>query len=345
MKMYPVFGAALLVVITAFVMVYMVQTEQTSNLFVIGGSQEIKANSKENSVLSADLAVVSGRNLKRLTEGCLAGKNCAEIINKPGYIGTAYVKYMDDDDMIIGLNSGNSDTAFPVKILAWHQAVKAKFDGKDIIVSYSPLTAAIGVYAAKIGDKTVLPEISDKLLNNNTVFLDKASKSLINQFDGVVLSGLYTGEKLERLPFVYMTWKDWKKKYPRSQVLGLPDDGLDYDVFPYEGYTESPTIYFPVENENSRLAPKEIIYAVSVGDHVRAYSAGDMEKLLLNKISSFSDVIGDIRIKFSYSDGGWEIVDLADDTQIIPYISYWFAWTAFNPKSDFAVYTDFQPID
>ncbi len=61
--------------------------------------------------------------------------------------------------------------------------------------------------------------VSGKLWREALVMYDRETDTLWSQIDGRAIRGDRKGQRLEVYPSVMMTWKEWVKRYPETQVL------------------------------------------------------------------------------------------------------------------------------
>ena len=141
-------------------------------------------------------------------------------IDKPKFIPVqeADEKFLEDSDLVLGLNINGDIRAYPLQILVWHEIVNDKVGGTPVAVTYCPLCFTNQVFNRTIDDGQVLEfGTSGKLYNSNLVMYDRTSKSLWSQALAQGIVGKYAGVELERIPFDIAYWKEWKHLYPEMQ--------------------------------------------------------------------------------------------------------------------------------
>jgi hypothetical protein len=170
-------------------------------------------------------------------------------------------------------------------------------------VTYDPLTYTSAVY-----DRTDTFGISGKVWNSNTLLYDRTTESLWSQLRGEAIEGTLSGTTLTRYPSSVMTWSDYKSEYPYGQVLSR-ETGFDRDYTqdPYEGYDQTQAIWFPLDHEDTRLAPKSLVYGVAQSDTAMAFPVDSVEEF-----DTIQAIVG-------------------EDEVLIP--AYWFAWAAMYPQT------------
>lgn len=90
------------------------------------------------------------------------------------------------------------------------------------------------MYSREIDGRVYTFGVSGKLLRNVLVLFDRETGSLWSQLLSEAVEGELTGTKLSPLPSWFMTWQEWKMRYPETLALvkGTEDnpEGGDGDV-------------------------------------------------------------------------------------------------------------------
>lgn len=232
-----------------------------------------------------------------------AHKDDIPAIDEPVFESVASADvYLNDAGYGIAVAVGSRVRFYPFQILVWHEVVNDTLNGRDLLVTYDPLTYSSAVY-----DRTDTFGISGKLWNSNTLMYDRATESLWSQLRGEAIEGTRVGTTLTRYPSRVMTWAEYKSEYSYGQVLSRSTGfDRDYTQDPYEGYDESQAIWFPLDHEDTRLAPKSLVYGASQAGTAMAFPVDSVEEF---------DTIQAI---------------VADEVLVL---AYWFAWSAMYPET------------
>ena len=112
------------------------------------------------------------------------------------------------------------------------------------------------------------------LFRDGLVMYDRETDTLWTQVDGKAVKGALTGRKLEVVPSVHATWKQWKQLYPDSIVLkkrGIPRSA-------YEGYNRDPNRagILGRRRGDKRLPPKERVIGVRTEEAATAFVEKDV---------------------------------------------------------------------
>ena len=238
------------------------------------------------------------------------------------------------------------------------------------------------MYSTRIGGEATTLGTSGMLYRSNKVMYDRLTYSLWNQLLGVPVMGPLAGSgiKLDLFPVSLTTWGEWVAEHPDTTVLstetGLyPASSYGPESSPaslYFDYREDPESRFPVWNRDDRLATKDEVLGLSIGQQDKAYPVdllkaerivndsvgGSGVVIVASSSSSAARVYERSGQEFSLPGGGvpvglpaslidaggteWRVTEEAlvntGDTsetleRIYSQISFWFGWFAFHPDT------------
>jgi hypothetical protein len=174
------------------------------------------------------------------------------------------------DDIVIGVQINGDARAYPVQILNFHEIVNHRVGGRELVVTYCPLTASGVVFDG--GDAF---GNTGGLFNNNMVMYDRATRSGWSQMGLAAILGDRGGQRLSLLPVFQGTWSAWRELFPHTRVLSA-DTGYnrDYsrDIYISSGYTESSQIWFPQNPSiDRRFHAKRMTLGLIGAQGTRAY--------------------------------------------------------------------------
>ena len=155
----------------------------------------------------------------------------------------------------------NGDHRFyPDQILNWHQVVNDTFNAQSLLVVHDPLSGTSIAYE-NIGAFKASGEVY-----NNTLLMDDGAGSLWLASRGIAIVGDAVGAELKQFPSRTMSWATWKALYPNEEVLDASATGVtrDYTRHPYGSYGETPTVYFPLNSTDARIAVKTLVLGLDV---------------------------------------------------------------------------------
>ena len=199
-------------------------------------------------------------------------------IDDPVFANISDSNFMDDSDIVIGLEINGDVKAYPLFILVWHEIVNDMVDNTPVAVTYCPLCYTSQVFERVIDGQKVEFGTSGKLYNSNLLMYDRLTESYWSQSLGMAVTGPLSGSQLKTIPFDLITWGDWKKLHLDTLVLTTNTGHLrSYATDPYGSYYTEPRIMFPVENSDDRMQSKEIIIGFNQDDIYKAYKQKDIE--------------------------------------------------------------------
>ncbi len=322
---------------------------------------------------STELVIMETNGVKHLIplEKIRAGgppKDGIPSIDNPVFANVQGSQFMSDSDTVIGVEINGEAKAYPSFILVWHEIVNDNVGGTPVAVTYCPLCYTNQVFERVIDGQEVEFGTSGKLYNSNLLMYDRLTESYWSQALGIAVKGELSGYELNLVPFDVITWGDWKTLHPDTLVL-TTDTGYirSYTTDPYGNYYTEPRIMFPVENNDDRMHPKEIILGFNQDSIYKAYKQNDIESnIIINDsigetpiilISLFSQnarafertlddqildfVHVDNRIIDTQTNSEWNYDGLSisgeyegKQLERIPTEpGFWFAWVAFHPET------------
>ncbi|MFI1940872.1 DUF3179 domain-containing protein [Streptomyces purpureus] len=270
------------------------------------------------------------------------GKDGIPSIDRPRFVTASQVGFLSDGDPVFGLEHRGEVRAYPQMVLVWHEIVNDTIGGEPLTVTYCPLTGTVIGFTAPSGVQDLAFGTTGKLVNSNLLMYDRQTGSQWPQLTGTALSGPLKGTKLDTVPLVWTTWKQWRTAHPDTEVLStdtgaLRSYGADpygtYDSYPDRGgYYATGRPIFPVLASSDRLADKHVVIGVRVGTQTLA-----IDKELVRTAGTVQADIAGTRVQARWDDRldtarvfqqageRWEPADFLD--------AMWFAWYSFHPTT------------
>lgn len=357
----------------AIIAVFTITSFSSSETISISKESE-NVSSPEDIEISVPEGIMVTNGLKHIVpldkiKGGGPPKDGIPSIDNPKFAPVSESQFVPDTTFVIGLDINGEKRAYPLFIMVWHEIVNDSVGGVPVAVTYCPLCFTNQVFERVIDGKEVEFGTSGKLYNSNLVMYDRLTDSYWSQALGVAITGELTGYELKRIPFDVISWADWKTLYPETLVLTTETGHIrSYGVDPYGDYYTDPRILFPVEHEDDRMHPKELILGFHESDVSKAYKQDDVESAIVindifnNKpmmlVSLFSgdsrafdrtvdgkvltfdfvdNVIIDLESKSKWNYDGVAISGSMEGIQLVrlPFNpGFWFEWVAFHPDTE-----------
>lgn len=174
--------------------------------------------------------------------------------------------YLDDQDLVFGVEINGESRAYPKRILAWHEMVNDTVGGEAINGVYCTLCGSMIAYRSMCDGTQYDLGTSGFLYRSNKLMFDRQTGSLWSTLTGTPVFGPLVEKKLElsMVPIVTTTWQQWRKTHPDTQVLSI-DTGYDRDYgegVAYQDYFASDGLMFPVPSDDQRLRNKDEVLAM-----------------------------------------------------------------------------------
>lgn len=181
----------------------------------------------------------------------------------PEMIHAKEANYLDDDNIVFGIEVNGDARAYPKRILAWHEMFVDDVGGKSVTGVYCTLCGTVILYDNVLNNTTYTLGTSGFLYRSNKLMYDTKTQSLWNTLLGEPVIGPLADQNilLKRLSVVTTTWKEWKSRHPETQVLSLnTGHRRNYDEgAAYRQYFATDELMFVVPKTDSRLKNKSEI--------------------------------------------------------------------------------------
>lgn len=217
-------------------------------------------------------------------------------LRQPKMIAAKDAKYLEDSNIVFGLEVNGDARAYPKRIMAWHEMFVDEVGGVPVAGVYCTLCGSMILYKTEHNGVNHQIGTSGFLYRSNKLMYDKETQSLWNTLWGRPVIGKLVGKdiELERMGIVTTTWGEWKKRHPGTKVLSL-DTGhkRDYDEgAAYREYFATDELMFGVPKLDRRLKNKDEVLGLVFSQHPDKPLAIGVEFLSENPV--FHKNVGDL---------------------------------------------------
>jgi hypothetical protein len=291
-------------------------------------------------------------------------------LRQPKMLRAVQANYLEDDNIIFGIEVNGDVRAYPKRILAWHEMFVDTVGGVDVAGVYCTLCGTVILYETKTNGVPRNVGTSGFLYRSNKLMYDKETQSLWNTIKGEPVLGPLVDRDiaLEHQSVVTTTWGEWKRRHPQTKVLSLETGHRrDYDEgVAYHEYFATDKLMFNTPYNDNRLKNKDEVLALRFKSNPReqlAISAKFLaktpvyeDKLGTQNILVLTDKTGANRVydpqneSFESFDGDKTVIDSAGkvwtlsesklisadgrELKRLPYNrAFWFGWHATYPNS------------
>ncbi len=187
-------------------------------------------------------------------------------LRSPRMISGREAGYLDDGNVVFGLEIGGDVRAYPKRILAWHEMFVDVVGGLPVAGVYCTLCGSMILYETVHDGVEHHLGTSGFLYRSNKLMYDRDTQSLWNTLWGRPVIGPLAERDiaLERRSVVTTTWGEWRRRHPDTRVLSL-DTGhrRDYsEGAAYRDYFATDELMFEVPKLDRRLANKAEVLAL-----------------------------------------------------------------------------------
>jgi len=291
-------------------------------------------------------------------------------LRNPKMISAKKANYLDDDDVVFGIEVNGDVRAYPKRILAWHEMFVDEVGGVNFAGVYCTLCGTVILYETDTDTLEHKMGTSGFLYRSNKLMYDKATQSLWNTIKGEPVLGPLSGKDiaLDHRSVVTTTWGKWRKLHPDTQVLSL-DTGHKRDYgegVAYHQYFATDDLMFNTPYADQRLRNKQEVLALRfknaplepiaisadflAENPVYSGTVGAQAYVVLTDETGANRVYDPQGVSFKSFDGGraavdtqgrtWQVAESKltgpDGTELkrLPYHrAFWFGWHATYPNS------------
>lgn len=217
-------------------------------------------------------------------------------LRSPEMIAAAEARYLDDDNIVFGLEVNGDVRAYPKRILAWHELFTDTIGGVPVAGVYCTLCGTVILYETELDGVRYELGTSGFLYRSNKLMYDRATQSLWNTIWGRPVIGPLAKKpiQLERRSVVTTTWGEWRRRHPKTRVLSL-DTGhrRDYsEGAAYREYFATDELMFNVPKLDHRLENKDEVLTLVPDEEAARPLAISADFLAENRV--YHDRIGDV---------------------------------------------------
>jgi hypothetical protein len=253
-------------------------------------------------------------------------------IDNPVFIAAADAEFLRDQDRVLGIELAGVARAYAVRILNYHEIVNDEINGRPLVITFCPLCGTGMAFDASRNGSRLVFGVSGLLYNSDMLLYDRNTESLWSQIMSTAISGQLKGVKLTSIPLAHTSWRDWRERHPKTEVLSMKTGfSRDYRTNPYPGYDRSSQLYFSVDEESPQYPRKTKVLGVEINGKFKAYPFTELR----NGPAEFADEFDGRKLVVHYDEENEtaRILD-QDGVEIATLISFWFAWYAFHPDTE-----------
>ncbi|MCB9438307.1 MAG: DUF3179 domain-containing protein [Anaerolineales bacterium] len=161
--------------------------------------------------------------------------------------------------------------AVPLGVLTSHEIANTTVGGVPIAITFCPLCNAGIAFERMLNGQELHFGVSGFLRLSDMVMWDHETESWWQQATGEGIVGVMTGQQLQYVTSIMVSWGDFKAAYPDGRLLIPTQNGTierDYDRNPYVGYdqTEQPFLFRGIPDERLSATERVLGYIVGSGD-------------------------------------------------------------------------------
>ena len=257
--------------------------------------------------------------------------NCIPAADNPEVTSAAEATWLDDDDIVFGIEINGEARAYPRQIMEVREMVNDTLGGRDLGIPYCTLCGAAQAYFTDelpAGIERPVLRTSGLLIRSNKVMYDVNSYSVFDTFLGTAVTGPLAekGVALEQASVVTSEWGAWKAAHPETTVL-VEELALGRD-FDFRNGRDADGPIFPVGDVDPRLPVHEDVIGIVTASGTPVAFQRSAAMVALQRGAKIS--VENVRLVLDA--GGIKAVD-ADGSDLGSHQAFWFAWSQFHPDT------------
>ena len=258
--------------------------------------------------------------------------SCIPAADNPETSSADEAEWLDDGDIIFGVEIGGETRAYPRQILEVREMVNDTLGGRDFAMPYCTLCGSAQVFLTdQLPDGVDRPVLrtSGLLTRSNKVMYDVVSGSVFDTFRGDAVTGPLADQELvlNQETVVTTTWGEWKADHPDTTVL-IEDLALGRD-FDFRNNRDATGPIFPIGDLDQRLGVHDDVVGVITEDSGPIAFPVQQARAALD---DGDDVTLD-GVTLAVEAGGLVATDAATGDTIPSHQAFWFAWSQFHPDT------------
>lgn len=249
------------------------------------------------------------------------GQDGIPPLRNPEMIAADNADYLEEDNIVFGIEINGDARAYPKRILAWHEMFVDTIGGVNIAGVYCTLCGTVIPYKTNVGERHFELGTSGFLYRSNKLMYDRETQSLWNTIKGEPVLGPLAGQgiRLEFFSVVTTTWGEWKARHPTTSVLSL-DTGHKRDYgegVAYQKYFTNDKLMFNTPFSDKRLKNKQEVLALRFAASPKEQLAIDTGFLKLHPI--YEDAVGQQKLVVLTDSSGANRVYDPEDRHFVSY--------------------------
>ena len=257
--------------------------------------------------------------------------HCIPAIDNPKVTSAQAATWLDDDDIVFGIEVNGQFRAYPRRIMEVREMVNDTLGGRDLGIPYCTLCGAAQAFFTDqlpIGIERPVLRTSGLLIRSNKVMYDINTYSVFDTFLGKAVTGPLAKRNLQlkQASVITTEWGAWKAAHPTTTVLVEADAlGRDYDL---RNTRDAKGPIFPIGDVDPRFAVHDdVIGVLTASGKPVAFQRSAAFVALKN-----GEDIGFENVRLVEDAGGIRAVDVSG-ADLGSHQAFWFAWSQFHPET------------
>jgi hypothetical protein len=264
-----------------------------------------------------------------------AGRDQTAALVDPEVVPASEATWLADDEVVVGVSTGDEHRAYPRRVLAAHEVVNDSVAGRRIAIAHSARCGAtVGWHADEPFDGAGPLELRSSGLvhRGGSLIYDAATESLFDAFAGHAVSGPMARNdvELEPLTVVTTTWAAWREAHDDTSVVS-EDAGIGR-IYLDEPSASGVIPGWPVGARDDRAPSDEVVLGVRTADG--RWVAFPAAEARARAGAGDGDGFAWAGARITLDGGGLVAHDNEGGEPLASHEAYWFAWSQYHPGTE-----------
>lgn len=142
-------------------------------------------------------------------------------LNNPDIVPVDMASHMKAEDLVVGVVIDGQPRAYPLWVFGQYHVVNDTINDVPIVLAYCEICSGASAFNPVVegfDGQSLSFQIHGIARGTFTVY-DYQTQTVWSPFTGRTLEGSMHPSKMERIPVIMETWKDWAARYPETEVL------------------------------------------------------------------------------------------------------------------------------
>lgn len=191
-------------------------------------------------------------------------------------LAPAQANRVADDRLVVGVERNGEAKAYPIQFIGYHHQVRDRVGGEEVLVTYCTVCRTGRVFSPLVEGRPQRFRLVG-MDHWNAMFEDETTRSWWRQATGKAVAGPRKGMRLEEIPSLQVTLKQWLASRPTSLVMQA-DPAFADQYAKSDAYEKGTSRKKLTGTDTASWAEKSWVVGIEVGKRAKAYDWNRLKK-------------------------------------------------------------------